>query len=156
MRAAPRAAPLTLFAPGLFALEPAAPSTTETRVPGCQQTYDKKRSAGIGVLPHPGATGHLPQKRSAAHQRQIERRAPMQAMSERAGYLISSGTEPPLCAFRTLGFRSSHPHENVFVSGGGHKSCDVPLAKGPAKAKPHCLHGLQSLDLSPLSCVPFC
>ena len=59
----------------------------------------------------------------------------MQGRVSGPGYLTSLGTEPPLCAFRTLRHLSNQPRQNVIASGGGHKSSDAQLSKGPAKSE---------------------
>jgi len=114
----------------------------------------RKEAQGLGSSHTLGLNASFPCNGVAAPGGQIERRAPMRAMSERAGYLISSGTEPPLCAFRTLAAFQIQPHENVFERGGGPQTGDAQLTKHPAKSESHCLHGLQSLDLSPFELRP--
>jgi len=75
----------------------------------------------------------------------------MQGRESGPGYLTSLGTEPPLCAFRTLRRRVSSLNEEVLAKWtprfGGVKS-------GRRPGNNSSLHGRRSLASSPTKCDP--
>ena len=76
-------------------------------------------------------------------------------LSERAGYVTSLGTKPPLSFNGTLRRRPTQLRQDVFASGGGQQTSDSNTPKGPAKSERDTARAPFARSLTS-RCVPVC